>query len=56
MEKNFFKQVKNTLGRGEIAHYEQFLLFPHCIRYVRQTCKNQGLFENKNQGLFVKGL
>ena len=22
------KQVENTVGKGEIAHYEQFLLFP----------------------------
>ena len=22
------KWVKNTVGKGEIAHYEQFLLFP----------------------------
>ena len=21
-------QVENTVGKGEIAHYEQFLLFP----------------------------
>ena len=22
------KQVENTVGKGEIAHYQQFLLFP----------------------------
>ena len=22
------KRVENTVGKGEIAHYEQFLLFP----------------------------
>ena len=26
------KQVENTLGKGEIAHYEQFLLFPQCFK------------------------
>ena len=26
--KKFSKQVENTVGKGEIAHYEQFLLFP----------------------------
>ena len=26
--RKFFKQVENTLGKGEIARYEQFLLFP----------------------------
>ena len=25
------KQVENTVGKGEIAHYEQFLLFPRCF-------------------------
>ena len=26
------KRVENTVGKGEIAHYEQFLLFPHCFQ------------------------
>ena len=25
------EQVENTVGKGEIAHYEQFLLFPQCF-------------------------
>ena len=25
------KQVENTVGKGEIARYEQFLLFPQCF-------------------------
>ena len=25
-------QVENNVGKGEIAHYEQFLLFPHCFQ------------------------
>ena len=25
----FFKSVENTVGKGEIALYEQFLIFPH---------------------------
>ena len=25
------KWVENTVGKGEIAHYEQFLLFPQCF-------------------------
>ena len=29
------KWVENTLGKGEIAHYEQFLLFPQCFQ---KTC------------------
>ena len=28
--RKFSKWVENTVGKGEIAHYEQFLLFPHC--------------------------
>ena len=26
------KQVENTVGKREIARYEQFLLFPHCFQ------------------------
>ena len=29
------KQVENTVGKGEIAPYEQFLLFPQCFQ---KTC------------------
>ena len=29
------KRVENTVGRGEIARYEQFLLFPQCFQ---KTC------------------
>ena len=28
------KWVENTVGKGEIAHYEQFLLFPQCFQKV----------------------
>ena len=24
--------VENTVGKGEIAHYQQFLLFPQCFQ------------------------
>ena len=27
-----FKRVENTVGKGEIARYEQFLLFPRCFQ------------------------
>ena len=30
-----FKQVENTVGKEEIARYEQFLLFPQCFQ---KTC------------------
>ena len=29
------KRVENTVGKGEIAHHEQFLLFPQCFQ---KTC------------------
>ena len=44
----FSKWAENTVGKGEIAHQEQFLLFSQCL----QTRKNQGLFE---KGLKVHG-
>ena len=28
----FSKWVENTVGKREIARYEQFLLFPHCFQ------------------------
>ena len=28
------KRVENTVGKGEIARYEQFLLFPQCFQKV----------------------
>ena len=30
-----FKRVKNTVGNGEIARYEEFLIFPQCFQ---KTC------------------
>ena len=33
--KNLSKRVENTVGKREIAHYEQFLLFPQCFH---KTC------------------
>ena len=29
---NFSEMVENTVGKGEIAGYEQFLLFPQCFQ------------------------
>ena len=43
--RKFLRQVENNVGKGEIAHYKQFLLFLQCFkRLVLQTCKNQGVF------------
>ena len=43
--RKFCKRVENTFGKGKIARYEQFLLFPNCFqRLVLQVRKDQGLF------------
>ena len=33
--KKLSKRVEYTVGKGEIAHYEQFLFFPQCFQ---KTC------------------
>ena len=33
--RKFSRRVENTVGKGEIARYEQFLLFPQCFQ---KTC------------------
>ena len=38
--RRFSRRVENTEGKGEIAHCEQFLLFPQCFQkdlYSRQA-------------------
>ena len=30
-DRKFPKWIENTVGKGEIARYEQFLLFPQCF-------------------------
>ena len=30
--RKFSRWVENSGGKGEIARYEQFLLFPHCFQ------------------------
>ena len=37
-------ETENTVGKGEIARYKQFLLFPQCFEFKRlvlQTRENQ---------------
>ena len=41
-----YKTFKNTVGKGEIAHDEQFLLFPQCFLPIRRTFRH--LHENEN--------
>ena len=45
----FSKSIENTMGKGEIASYEQFLLFPQCFQkmYAADTLK-QGLVWGKS--------
>ena len=33
----FFRRVENTVGKGEIACYKQFLLFPQCFQMTYAT-------------------
>ena len=32
MEESYPKRLENTVGKGEIARYEQFLLFSKCFQ------------------------
>ena len=35
------KQIENTVGKGEIARYEQFLLFPQCFKRLVSQGRQQ---------------
>ena len=39
--RKFPKRIENTVGKGEIAHYKQFLLLPQCFQktYAAYTYK-----------------
>ena len=37
------KWLENTVGKGEIAHYEQFLLFPQCFQKPRFPGASKGV-------------
>ena len=52
--RKFFKQVKNTVGKGEIARYEKSLL-SHSVfkRLVLKTRRNQGLFRKRLKQNYV---
>ena len=47
MAESSSKLKENTVGKGEIARYEQFLLFPQCFQklYCRHV-QNKGFFGN----------
>ena len=38
-DSKFCKRVENTVGKGEIARHEQFLLFPQCFHKACSTDK-----------------
>ena len=50
--RKFSKWVENTVGKGEIAHYKQFLFFSHNVfkRLTLQTSKNHGLMPRSSVG------
>ena len=41
--KKLSKQVENTVGKGEIACYKQFLLFPQCFQKARFPGASKGV-------------
>ena len=41
--REFSKWVENTVGKGEIARYEQFLLFPQYFPDVLKDTQKPGL-------------
>ena len=52
------KQVENTVGKGEIARYEQFLLFPQCFQKACFPGVSKGVivWEWVNEHLFFKSV
>ena len=53
--RKFSKSAENTVGKGEIVRYEQFLLFPQCFQ---KTCPantyRPGLVWERVKDYFVK--
>ena len=41
--KKLSKRVENTVGNGEIARYEQFLLFPQCFQKACHPGASKGV-------------
>ena len=42
-ERKLSKRVENTVGKGEIARYEQFLLFPLCFQKACSLGASKGV-------------
>ena len=51
----FYKQTENTLGKGEIARFERFLLFPQCFQKIciADTLKQGLVWERVKLMLFT---
>ena len=54
------KQVESTVGKGEIARYEQFLLFPQCFQMacyeqflLFPQCFQMACFPGASKGVIV---
>ena len=57
--RKFSRWVENTVGKGEIAHYEQFLLFPtvfskdlYCRHVKTRACVGKGYPCNNTYDIF----
>ena len=52
------KRVENTVGKGEIAHYEQFLHFPQCFQKASfpEASKGVIMWEWVKRPFFIFGL
>ena len=54
--KSSLKLVENTVGKGEITHYEQFLLFPQCFQNACFPGASKGVWDCLKQNSNVKHL
>ena len=53
--RKFSKWVENTVGKGEIARYEQFLLFPQCFQKACFPGASKGVIAWEWVNPFVNG-
>ena len=54
-DRKLSKRVENTVGKGEIARYEQFLLFPQCFQKAcfQGVSKGVIVWEWVNDSLYI---
>ena len=53
--RKFSKRVENTVGKGEIALYEQFLLFPQCFQKACFPGASKGVIAWEGVNPFLNG-